>query len=61
MDGRIRDLIEDFEAEVQYNAMTIFNSEVTAIYPYTSYVQTFSFENEAWVDAVDVIDKFSLD
>ena len=51
----------DFEAVVLYNAMTIYNSEVTAIYHYTSFVQTYSFEKETWVDAVDVTDKFSLD
>ena len=60
MNATIHDALED-EAEVQYNAMTIFNSEVTAIYRYTSFVQTFSFENETWVDAVDVADEFSLD
>ena len=41
--------------------MTIYNSEVTAIYHYTSFVQTYSFEKETWVDAVNVTDKFSLD
>ena len=61
MDARIDDyIINDFEAKVQFNRMTIFNSEVTAIYQYTSFVRTFSFENETWVDAVDVTDKFSL-
>ena len=51
----------NFEAVVHYNAMTIYNSEVTAIYHYTSFVQTYSFEKETWVDAVNVTDKFSLD
>ena len=54
------DVDDDYEAEVLFNGMTIFNSEVTAIYHGTSFVQTFSFENETWVDAVDVTDEFSL-
>ena len=57
----IDDFDDDFEAEFRYNAITIFNSEVTAIYQYTSFVQTFSFQNETWVDAVDEANQFRLD